>query len=277
MMNATKTMVFGLVTTMGALLPAPAQACEYIQSVSNLEGALSLNNFAWGQPSGANRALRALPVPNGYCEGEMVITAKDAAITTDVGDAVALRKINVNDMQVQDWVSGVWGPGFITRFQIQAPQQVTQATIRSLTFREIEFSPPLNEVDPLPGHLRFVVFSNDGGNTWNISARMFYRKSGQDFEIDLGTVYASSAPQRKFEVKVETAQQYTILNATTTPRVRVTYSRPYPLSPVVWQSNLPPGMFPVRQRQGLLEQYNVTQNSNFTIAHCDVAGCASAL
>jgi hypothetical protein len=277
MMNAMKALVYGLSTTMCSVLLTPALACDTIQSVSNMEGALSLNNFAWGQPSGANTALRALPVPNGYCEGEMVITAKDSAITTDVGDAVALRRVNVNDMQVVDWVSGVTGPGFITRFQVEPPQQTSQAIYRSLMFRELEFSPPLNEIDPSPGNLRFVVLSSDGGNTWSISTRMFYRKSGQDFEIDLGTVAASSALQRKFEVKVETAQQYTIVNATTTPRIRVTYFRPYPLSPVVRQTNLPLGMFPVRQRQGLLNQVNVTQNSNFIVKHCDVNGCATPL
>jgi hypothetical protein len=277
MMNAIKALVYGLSTMMCSVLLTPAQACDTIQSVSNLEGALSLNNFAWGQPSGANTALRALSLPIGYCEGEMVITAKDATITTDVGDAVALRKINVNDMQVQDWVSGVSGPGFITRFQIQAPLQTSQAIMRSLMFREIEFSRPFNDIDRLPGHLRFTLFSTSGGNTWNISARMLYRKSGQDFDIELGTLYASAAPQRKFEVKVETAQQYTVINATTTPRIRVTLFRPYPLSPIVRQTDLPPGMFPVRQRQGLLDQGNVTQNSQFTVAHCDVAGCANPL
>lgn len=257
---------------------ASASECDFITSINNMEGALSLNGYVWGQPSGASRALRA-PSPNGTdCDGLISMLAKDPAITTDVGDGIAKRRVNVNDMSVVDWTTGIAGPGFVSHFQVTSFQRPVQAINRSLTFREIEFSPPLGEADPQPGHLRFFLKTFDGGNTWNVNARMYYRRAGQDLESDLGVVYASAASLQKFEIEVKTVQEYVPSTATMVPKVQVTHFRPGGLSPIVKRVNLPAGMFPVLMSQGLIYQFNIPQNTEFQIRPCHpVYGCNTPL
>jgi hypothetical protein len=256
MKAATLNKQLGILVALTATFAAPAWAvdCDIVSTLANEEGALNLNGYSFGSLNG--RAI------TGTCQGllSMTITTMNPAITSEVGDGVARRKLSAFE-QLAVNPAGQQVPSLIARFQIVPPELPLQAAVRELKIRDMVFT-QTEDGGLAPGHLSFVLRSTSGGLNWKLIARMNYAKYPSNIEINYGDI-SLPAGQQSFDVLVDYKR------AAFLPSLKLTYFRADGTT-VLWskQANLSPGMYPISQSQGLLQQTNMLSNQKFTVFNC---------
>jgi hypothetical protein len=240
-----------------------AEECDMANSLLNQEGALTLNGYYFGQTPANTKALSAPKPTGGGCQGtnSIVITTMAPGSTTDVGDGMVKRKLDAfsADNMIQDPpVTGPTIPALIERFQIIPPVMTNQPVVqRQLTLRDIEFT-QTSDGGLGPGHLRFMVYSDNGGQNWRINAHMDYPKYPHDISLDFGDVGLGATDRFDVLVEYKAAGFYPTLKVTFV-RPDASYSKQFQLDPMMW---------PISQSQGLLQQNNMVLNKTFTILNC---------
>lgn len=241
--------------------PAWAVDCDIdvVNTLVNEEGALSLSGYSFGSEN--SRAIRGACQDNLEMSAAMAITTMNPAITSDVGDGVARRKLSAFEQLAFDPATGKSNvPSLISRFQIVPRALPAQAVVRELKIRDMVFT-RTTDGGLAPGHLSFVLRSTSGDMNWKLIARMNYAKYPSNIEINYGDI-SLPAGQASFDVLVDYKA------AAFLPSLKLSYFRAD--GTLLWtkQANLSPGMYPISQSQGLLQQTNMPSNMVFTVLNC---------
>ncbi len=92
----------------------------------------------------------------------------------------------------------------------------------------------------------------------------------------MGSISSTSVPSQKFEVLIEYSQTPRPGYFDGTPKLKVSYFRQGQTAPILVREhpNLPVGMAPIIQRQGLISQEGNMTGREFKVINCDAyIGC----
>lgn len=239
-----------------------AEECEFVDSIANSQGALSIEGYSFVKGLNGGSIMRG----NG-CQGTITISTENSTTTTDVGDGVAKRSINI------------YAPGqdrkFATRFRVAPPRLGTAPNNLGLVFRDIEFTAPNADTSSPNGHLQFSLNSWDAGRTWTLSASLNYKINQQAYNIPLGNIYANAL--QNLEILMEYSQTYDSARRQWKPQIKLTYFRYNSAGAIFIDRTLvyamPIGMEPVFQKHGLIGQDSMPEKIDFLIYNCRLNLC----
>lgn len=253
--------------------PLSAYICDDLSVLDNEQGRLSLEGYTFGLTEGDTRVLRAPVSELGFCDNRMVISAPYPRHPAGLKDDQASRVINLLDQLVVDWQTGMLAPGFATRFQVEPEiSDVELSDNAALTFRRVEFTPPIGNHALGAVYLDFSLASKDGGSAWSLSATMRSQEPGIDYTVPLGVLGKHYGKERRIEAFLE----YVAPANGDEPRIRIS-TLVKGNDQVAWEAQLNGHMRPIRQSQGLLSIESVDMDRLFTIENCLRESCAKSL
>ncbi len=256
----------GAASAMQMAVPAFAEECEFVDTINNRAGALTMTGYGFVQGVSGETRIRG----NG-CQGTINIRAANPAKTSNIGDGVAKRAIDIYSPNVPPRT-------FSTRFRVDAPSIIAPNSNLGLVFRDIEFTHPFagDGIEPT-AHLAFSLSSWSAGRAWEISSRLKYQIGAQYYDILLGRMDLPNTVPQIFEVLVEYSQTYDPMRSQWKPQIKLTYYRFNSLmTPTVYQTvpyTMPIGMEPVTQTHGLIGQEALPIGTTFTVRNCMLERC----
>jgi hypothetical protein len=235
---------------------AMAIECDSINSMANLEGALTLSNYV---ANGRGSFLVPWPSEGGICQnGSMSMLTMDPAITSNVGDAQILGIF-------KELAEGEF---LYASFSISAPTLplITNMRTRELKIRDIEFSNPESKEN---AHLIFSIVTEPGTSDWYLSGQLKYinnKSTIEEINIPYAPLYSGALghQQIKIHMRYQNAMQGGMLMLSYFHGETETFLNTYQLNAE---------MLPLTNRSGLLGQANIPQNVIFYSSTCVNSSC----
>ncbi len=249
---------------------ASAERCDIIQTFNNESGALDLFEYEFNATPGGSQSLKQKVTLDNKCQPSFIdFRTPNSMPAASTASSFVSRQIDVTT----ETLSSSLTRSFVTRFRIDPPIATSGSGNLELTYREIEFSPPLGNGDTIPGKASFKLISGDGGKNWT-SVVVWNRTINHVTYSHYIASWINSLhiPSQKFEMTVDFTETWQPFPSKWIPKLKISYFRYGENTPFSGELvDMVEGMRPIRQTQGLIGQIGAMAGRKFETINCEPA------